>query len=381
MLLRDKVWFPGMNQKVIDMVAKYVPCQAVEGQQVTHPVLMNKMPEAPWQELAMDFYGPLRENGRYLMVVTDTYSRYPIVHEIASVSAEQVKPVLKETFAMFGIPELVKSDNGAPFNGHVFDEFARFMGFKHRKVTPYHARSNGLVERFMKNLTKIRIAAKIEGVSYRAELTEFLANYRNTTHPSTGKTPTSLMFQYESKTSRLVHNKQVIKTKNMIEAEKADVIAKAQMKYHKDSCGRVKVVQFKAGDIVRVRNQHLTNKLVSKYSVDTYRVKIVCGTRITAENDNHTIVRDISQFKHAAEEFPSIEPKRLLTQQLEQRKASNEEEEEDCVIIMPHAQRTRGRGRPTAGSVIRPSVTVGRGTMFASDRPKRVTSKPQIYQA
>ena len=47
------------------------------------------------------------------------------------------------------MPQVVKSDNGPPFNGHEFAQFADYLGFKHRRVTPLWPEANGEVERFM----------------------------------------------------------------------------------------------------------------------------------------------------------------------------------------------------------------------------------------
>jgi hypothetical protein len=35
------------------------------------------------------------------------------------------------------VPEIVKMDNGPPFNGQSFTDFSHYLGFKHRKITPY----------------------------------------------------------------------------------------------------------------------------------------------------------------------------------------------------------------------------------------------------
>ena len=49
-----------------------------------------------------------------------------------------VIPKLDRIFAAYGVPKVVKSDNGPPFNGGEFAQFAKYLGFKHRKVTMYN---------------------------------------------------------------------------------------------------------------------------------------------------------------------------------------------------------------------------------------------------
>ena len=76
---------------------------------------MSDLPEAPWLDISADFYGPL-PTGEYLLVIIDEYSRYPVVEIIRSTSANTVIPVFDKVFSMFGIPRVVKTDNGPPFN-------------------------------------------------------------------------------------------------------------------------------------------------------------------------------------------------------------------------------------------------------------------------
>ncbi|KAK3726816.1 hypothetical protein QZH41_019607 [Actinostola sp. cb2023] len=120
---------------------------------------MSALPKAPWQELSVDFKE--LPTGGYLLVVTDDYSRYPVVDIIQTVSFRVVAPRLDKIFAEFGIPEVVRSDNGPPFNGKEFEQFAKTLGFKHRKVTPLWPLANGEVERFMRTIKKTIEAAKL----------------------------------------------------------------------------------------------------------------------------------------------------------------------------------------------------------------------------
>jgi hypothetical protein len=56
-------------------------------------VELSKMPDTPWEELSCDFYGPLK-NGKYVFVMIDDHSRYPIAKTISSTSAKKVTPLL-----------------------------------------------------------------------------------------------------------------------------------------------------------------------------------------------------------------------------------------------------------------------------------------------
>ena len=50
----------------------------------------------------------------------DDMSRYPVVEPVKSTSINHVLPVIDRIFSMFGVPEIVKSDNGPPFQNADF---------------------------------------------------------------------------------------------------------------------------------------------------------------------------------------------------------------------------------------------------------------------
>ena len=52
--------------------------------------------------------------GKYLLVIVDEFSRYPIVEVKRSTSMETVIPVVDKVFSLFSFPEVVKTDNGPP---------------------------------------------------------------------------------------------------------------------------------------------------------------------------------------------------------------------------------------------------------------------------
>ena len=101
-------------------------------------------------------------NGDYLLVVTDDFSRYPEVEILRSTSAKAVIPHLDSIFARQGIPNVVRTDNGPPFNSEDFQKFATHFGFTHRRITLMWPRANGEAKRLMRTLEKaIRTAVWI----------------------------------------------------------------------------------------------------------------------------------------------------------------------------------------------------------------------------
>ena len=63
-----------------------------------------------------------------------------------------------------------------------------------------HSRANGIVERFMGVLGKTVHAANTAGKVVPTEVQRKLQNYRNTPHPSTGKTLSEMIMLGRTKT-------------------------------------------------------------------------------------------------------------------------------------------------------------------------------------
>ena len=86
-------------------------------------------------------------------------------------------PVLDKVLGQFGIPDIIKSDNGPPFNSNAFSEFAVHKDFKHRKIIPLWPPASAEAECFMRTVKKTMKAAITQVKSWNQELNTFLLNY------------------------------------------------------------------------------------------------------------------------------------------------------------------------------------------------------------
>jgi len=108
-LIRDKVWFPGIEKLAEEKVKNCLSCQAATPKSpLREPLRITPLPSAPWKEVAVDFAGPF-PYGNYIMVVTDEFSRFPEVEILTLTSAKAVIPKLDAIFARQGIPDVLKS--------------------------------------------------------------------------------------------------------------------------------------------------------------------------------------------------------------------------------------------------------------------------------
>ncbi|PIK41369.1 hypothetical protein BSL78_21779 [Apostichopus japonicus] len=300
-LLREKVWFPDIDKQAQQLVSSCLPCNATTPERSQEFLNMSELPAAPWTELSIDFCGPF-PSGDYLLVIIDDYSRYPIVESTKSTSANATIPILDKVFSTFGIPQVVKSDNGPPFQGSDFCKFAEYLGFQHRKITPLWPQSNATAERFMRTVEKtIRAAVINNNRSWRQELHVFLRNYRATPHSSTKISPAELLFGRKLRIK--LPQQEAIPTDDIV--RKSD---KQKMKINAERQRNFKPSNITIGDTVLV-TQPKVNKLTPTYDPRPFKVTAIKGTMITAKRDDKTITRNSSFFKifNAAQDEPFLD--------------------------------------------------------------------------
>ena len=146
----------------------------------------------------------------------------------------------------------------------------------------------------MKNLGKVARTAHSQGKDWRRELYVFLANYRATPHPSTGKSPYQL---YMNRTVR-IKLPTIMETTRDTEALQKDKDSKAKMKAYADQKLQVKPHNLNAGDITLV-NQRRLNKASPHFEPVPYTVLDVKGSMITTRRatDQKEVTRNSSHFK------------------------------------------------------------------------------------
>ena len=104
---------------------------------------------------------------------------------------------LRSLFSLFGLPDIVATDNGPSFASAEFEQFLKSNGISHWKSAPYHLSSNGLVE---KAVQVVKQGLKKAGTgTLKAKLARLLFNYCITLHTTTGVYPAQLLMGHNLK--------------------------------------------------------------------------------------------------------------------------------------------------------------------------------------
>ncbi|KAK3732928.1 hypothetical protein RRG08_002539 [Elysia crispata] len=109
-------------------------------------------------------------------------------------TAEKTTDVLRQIFAIHGLPTTLVSDNGPPFTSSEFENFLTTNGIKHITSQPYQPSTNGSAERLVQTFKQMLKAAN-PGQTGPQKLAKILLQLRTTPHAMTGKSPAELLFK------------------------------------------------------------------------------------------------------------------------------------------------------------------------------------------
>ncbi|KAL9987206.1 hypothetical protein ACROYT_G001477 [Oculina patagonica] len=154
----DILFWPGMNQKIADVVSKCNTCNMYRNSQAKEPLKRHALPERPWQRIAVDLFDLDKQE---YVVMVDNYSKFFEVSYLPNSKSKTVINHIKPQLARYGIPEVIVSDNGPKFNSHEFAKFAKEYSFKHITLSPRYPQSNGLAERAVQKAKNLMKKAKV----------------------------------------------------------------------------------------------------------------------------------------------------------------------------------------------------------------------------
>ncbi|WP_292992089.1 RNase H-like domain-containing protein, partial [Nitrosomonas sp.] len=202
--LRQYYW-PGMDLDIRVFCKKCVPCLRAKGSKGRHMGGAGSAympPEKPFQRLHFDLVGPIRENPdsetNMLFTCIDAYSKFAwAIPTTVNVTGEEITRLfLTHIMPFSGVPKEIVTDRGPQFIASFFKHLTKALGVGHRLPSPYHPESNGVLERWHRDLgVYLRLAVHslnksdwIDGVG--------IATYaHNTTyHEALGTSPYELCF-------------------------------------------------------------------------------------------------------------------------------------------------------------------------------------------
>ena len=277
--LRTKVWWPQMDRDVESHIKACHGCQLVSLTEAPEPLTPSPLPNGPWEDLCLDFMGPL-DNGHYILVVSDYYSRYFEAEITKDTTSKKVISSLRKMFCTHGLPKTIKTDNAPNLNSQELKYFFEENGITHKNSTPLHPQANGQVERQNRSLLKRIKIAKAESKDWKQEIQQYIFSYRTTPHSVTGVTPAELMFGRKLRTKLPQVDTSMFGDENIRDQ---DMAVKYQNKTYIDSKRQAKTSDLQVGDKVLVK-QPVNSKMDTPYYPEPFTLVKKNGNSCTIQS-------------------------------------------------------------------------------------------------
>ena len=197
------------------------------------------------------------DGNKVVLNCVDRFSKFAYSRLLRNKTAQQVVNALKSIFRQ-AVPKTIISDNGVEFKSVVTQEFLRSKDIKQFFSTPYLPQSNGLVERFNRNMLdqfkKMTYqASDAKTVFNQTVLNRLMKAYNNSVHSIIEMSPTDALKEDNWEKVRKLNEKRLSVG---VKKTQADDLAK--------------------GDEVRISlnkgNDKKTQKFRTKWSEDLYEV-------------------------------------------------------------------------------------------------------------
>ena len=227
-LARNYVWWPGLDVDIEFVVKGCETCQLnqrLPNKSVPHPWIK---PQGPWERIHVDFAGPFKNN--MWLLVSDSYSKWlEVINMKSNTKSANLIRQLRSLFSRYGLPKILVSDNGPQLVSNEFEQFCVKNGINHIPIPSYHPASNGQVEAYCGKFKRAMKKMCDDNVDMDLNIANWLINYHNTPHTSTGIEPSVLMIGRRLRSAlSLVHplsdarpmKRQVDQEKMIIEGEK-----------------------------------------------------------------------------------------------------------------------------------------------------------------
>ncbi|XP_052566992.1 uncharacterized protein K02A2.6-like isoform X1 [Culex pipiens pallens] len=209
-LARRTVYWFGMNGDIESFVKScHVCCQM--------NVVPKQVPHSPWipttkpfARIHADFF---HFDKKVFLVIVDSFSKWIEVEYMKfGTDARIVKSKFICFFARFGLPDVVVTDGGPPFNSKDLIDFFEKNKVVVMKSPPYNPSSNGQAERMVRlakdGLKKLLLDPEMNKLTTEDLVSCFLFSYRNTCLEDGSSFPSERLFNYKPKTLLdLIHPK------------------------------------------------------------------------------------------------------------------------------------------------------------------------------
>ena len=186
-LARTALYWPKMDSEIMDLCRKCHICAQHQNAPPKTAIHPWTIPEKPWNRVHLDH--AINFMGYNWQVMVDSYSKYPCIHAMKSITTKATIEKLEEDFSHFGYPLSIVTDNAPTFISAEFKQYCQDRGIIHLTGAPYHPSTNGAAERLVQTFKQ---AIRKSERDPKEATVEFLMQYRRSP-VANGYSPSQLL--------------------------------------------------------------------------------------------------------------------------------------------------------------------------------------------
>jgi len=144
----------------------------------------------------LTLWGPLPPSQAFLYIFTviDRFTRWTEAIPVKDITSETcARALISEGITRFGVPSDITSVRSAQFTSNLWETVSTLLGIKLHKTTTFHPQSNGMVERFHRQL-KSSLKAKLEGPNWMDHLPWIRLGIRTSPKEDLNSCPAELVY-------------------------------------------------------------------------------------------------------------------------------------------------------------------------------------------
>lgn len=192
-LARSYCWWPKIDSDIEVMTQSCIQCQTNRPNPSKAPIHSWEPSKKVFERIHVDYAGPF--NGKFFFILVDSFSKWPEITVVPNMTTETTINCCMKIFSTHGFPEVLVSDHGTQFTSREFQDFLKNCGIQHKMGAPYHPATNGLAERMVGTMKQKLKSLNCSPNEYEKAVCNLLLSYRKTVHPSTGQSPSMMVFK------------------------------------------------------------------------------------------------------------------------------------------------------------------------------------------
>ena len=190
-MAEERFFWPHMHPEIGQKRDQCRTCDRMAPSQSYEESIPADNPTFPFEDVAIDFFS---DAGMSYIAYCDRYSGFLSIHAPSSTEFGPTAAFLRTMFQKFGVPVVVESDGGPPFNGEEWKTFLNRWQIRHRLSSAMYPESNSRAEIGVRIARRLIADNSVNGNIDRDEVTRALLQYLNTPLKGLTESPAQIIY-------------------------------------------------------------------------------------------------------------------------------------------------------------------------------------------